>query len=89
MHDRTERTTIPNRTATFETNHDTFSVELFEGRAPRTTKNFIDLAEDGFYDGVVFHRVRSAASRRTLGTGPGTRSAWSACRSRGRTPSRS
>jgi len=30
---------------------------LFEERAPRTTKNFIDLADKGFYDGVVFHRV--------------------------------
>ena len=48
---------MANRTATIETNHGTFEVELFEERAPRTTKNFIDLAEDGFYDGVIFHRV--------------------------------
>jgi len=46
-----------NRTAKFETNHGTFSVELFEDKAPLTTKNFIDLIEKGFYDGVIFHRV--------------------------------
>jgi peptidyl-prolyl cis-trans isomerase A (cyclophilin A) len=48
---------MPNRTATIDTNHGTFRVELFEQRAPKTTANFIALAEKGFYDGVVFHRV--------------------------------
>ena len=46
-----------NRTATIETNQGTIKVELFEDKAPKTTKNFIDLAEKGFYDGVIFHRV--------------------------------
>lgn len=46
-----------NRIAQFDTNLGTFKVELFEDRAPKTTKNFIDLAEKGFYDGVIFHRV--------------------------------
>lgn len=46
-----------NRTAKFETNLGMFTVELFEDRAPKTTKNFIDLAEKGFYNGVIFHRV--------------------------------
>ena len=46
-----------NRTATIETNQGTIKVELFEDKAPKTTKNFIDLAQKGFYDGVVFHRV--------------------------------
>jgi len=48
---------MANRTARIETNQGTFAVELFEERAPKTTKNFIDLAEKGFYDGVIFHRV--------------------------------
>jgi len=48
---------MANRTAIFETNHGTFEVELFEQRAPRTTANFIELAEKDFYDGVIFHRV--------------------------------
>jgi cyclophilin family peptidyl-prolyl cis-trans isomerase len=46
-----------NRTATIETNQGTIEVELFEDKAPKTTKNFIDLAEKGFYNGVIFHRV--------------------------------
>ena len=48
---------MANRFAQFETNLGSFSVELFEDKAPKTTKNFIDLAEKGFYDGVIFHRV--------------------------------
>lgn len=48
---------VANRIAVFETNKGTFEIELFEDKTPITTKNFIDLAEKGFYDGVVFHRV--------------------------------
>ena len=46
-----------NRIAVFETTLGNFSVELFEDQTPITTENFIDLAEKGFYDGVIFHRV--------------------------------
>ena len=48
---------MPNRIAQVTTNLGTFQVELFEGRAPSTTKNFIELIEKGYYDGIVFHRV--------------------------------
>ena len=48
---------MANRVAQVETNLGSFSIELFEDKAPKTTKNFIDLAEKGFYDGVIFHRV--------------------------------
>lgn len=48
-----------NRFAVIETNHGKMKIELFEQRAPITTKNFVDLAEDGFYDGLIFHRVIS------------------------------
>ena len=48
---------MANRMAVFKTNQGTFEVELFEDKAPITTKNFIDLSEKGFYDGVIFHRV--------------------------------
>jgi cyclophilin family peptidyl-prolyl cis-trans isomerase len=44
-------------TATFETSMGTFKVELFSDQAPKTVQNFIDLAEKGFYNGVIFHRV--------------------------------
>ncbi|MFH1589705.1 MAG: peptidylprolyl isomerase [archaeon] len=49
--------TMTNRVAVIETNHGTMEIELFEDKAPITTKNFIDLTEKGFYDGVIFHRV--------------------------------
>jgi peptidyl-prolyl cis-trans isomerase B (cyclophilin B) len=43
--------------ATLHTNHGAIELELFEGEAPKTVENFRKLAEDGFYDGVIFHRV--------------------------------
>ena len=48
---------MPNRIAQVTTNQGGFKVELFEARAPETTKNFVDLVEKGYYDGIVFHRV--------------------------------
>jgi cyclophilin family peptidyl-prolyl cis-trans isomerase len=48
---------MANRTATFDTTAGSFKVELFEDKAPITTKNFIDLAQKGFYNGTIFHRV--------------------------------
>ena len=48
---------MTNPTVTFDTNVGTFRAELFRGRAPETTENFITLAEKGFYDGLIFHRV--------------------------------
>ena len=44
-------------TATFKTSVGTFKVELFSDLAPKTVQNFVNLAEKGFYDGVIFHRV--------------------------------
>ena len=43
--------------ATLQTNHGPIEVELFPDDAPKTVENFEKLARDGFYDGVVFHRV--------------------------------
>jgi len=43
--------------ATIHTNHGAIAVELFDDDAPATVENFRKLAADGFYDGVVFHRV--------------------------------
>ena len=48
---------MANRAAQFQTNHGTFTIELFEEQAPKTTTNFIDLAEKGYYDGLIFHRI--------------------------------
>jgi cyclophilin family peptidyl-prolyl cis-trans isomerase len=43
--------------ATLHTNHGAIAIELFDDDAPTTVGNFVKLARDGFYDGVVFHRV--------------------------------
>jgi peptidyl-prolyl cis-trans isomerase B (cyclophilin B) len=43
--------------ATLHTNQGMIEVELFDGEAPKTVENFRKLAEDKFYDGVIFHRV--------------------------------
>lgn len=46
-----------NPVAVIETNKGTIRVELYESDAPATVENFIKYAEDGFYDGLLFHRV--------------------------------
>jgi cyclophilin family peptidyl-prolyl cis-trans isomerase len=43
--------------ATLHTNHGSIELELFPDDAPKTVENFETLARDGFYDGVIFHRV--------------------------------
>ena len=43
--------------ATFETNRGTIVAELYDKEAPATVANFEKLANEGFYDGVKFHRV--------------------------------
>ena len=43
--------------ATLITNHGAIRLELFPDDAPATVENFVKLAREGFYDGVVFHRV--------------------------------
>ena len=44
-------------TATMHTNAGAIELELFDDDAPKTVENFRKLAGDGFYDGVIFHRV--------------------------------
>ncbi|WP_301860444.1 peptidylprolyl isomerase [uncultured Megasphaera sp.] len=43
--------------AVFQTNRGDFTVQLFPEQAPITVANFKKLAESGFYDGTIFHRV--------------------------------
>ncbi len=43
--------------ATIRTNRGDITVELFADEAPATVNNFVFLAREGFYDGVIFHRV--------------------------------
>ena len=43
--------------ATIKTNQGDITVQLFPEQAPKTVKNFVELAQQGYYDGVIFHRV--------------------------------
>jgi peptidyl-prolyl cis-trans isomerase B (cyclophilin B) len=44
-------------TVTFDTNKGSFTAELYPNEAPGTVANFTKLVKDGFYDGIIFHRV--------------------------------
>jgi peptidyl-prolyl cis-trans isomerase B (cyclophilin B) len=44
-------------TANMNTTLGTIGLELFDDDAPKTVENFRKLASDGFYDGIIFHRV--------------------------------
>ena len=43
--------------ATLQTNAGPIVIEFFDDDAPKTVENFRKLAGEGFYDGVIFHRV--------------------------------
>jgi cyclophilin family peptidyl-prolyl cis-trans isomerase len=70
---------MANRTAVIQTNKGTIRFELLEEDAPKTTENFRLLAEKGYYDGVIFHRVIKGFMIQggdPTGTGRGGASAW-------------
>jgi peptidylprolyl isomerase len=71
---------MPDRpTAVFETNQGTFEVELRPDIAPKAVENFVKHAEEGYYDGVIFHRVIKGFMIQggdPLGTGVGGVSIW-------------
>ncbi|MEX0684874.1 MAG: peptidylprolyl isomerase [Balneolales bacterium] len=43
--------------ATIKTNQGSMEIEFFDKDAPGTVANFVKLSNDGFYDGLKFHRV--------------------------------
>ena len=55
--DETEEVKMTNPTAVIETSMGTMKLELFKDKAPKTVENFVKLAKDGFYNGLIFHRV--------------------------------
>jgi cyclophilin family peptidyl-prolyl cis-trans isomerase len=70
---------MANRIANIKTNHGTIRFELLEDESPKTAENFRLLAEKGFYDGVIFHRVIKGFMIQggdPTGTGRGGQSAW-------------
>ena len=46
-------------TATFKTDKGDFTIELYADKATKTVNNFVFLAREGFYEGIIFHRVIS------------------------------
>ncbi|MDQ3820500.1 MAG: peptidylprolyl isomerase, partial [Acidobacteriota bacterium] len=70
---------MANRIAVIQTNKGTIRFELLEEDAPKTTENFRLLAERGYYDGIIFHRVIKGFMIQggdPLGMGYGGESAW-------------
>ncbi len=60
-------------TATIETSAGTLTADLFASEVPRTVNNFVFLANEGFYSGVIFHRIISGFMVQGGDpTGPGT-----------------
>lgn len=49
--------TVEGPIATIKTNHGDMHIKLFPEHAPKTVANFIALSKDGYYDGVIFHRI--------------------------------
>ncbi|MFZ6032777.1 MAG: peptidylprolyl isomerase [Melioribacter sp.] len=65
--------------AILDTDFGTVEVELFPHAAPKTVRNFIKLSEEGYYNGVIFHRVIEGFMIQTgdsTGTGMGGRSIY-------------
>ena len=65
--------------AIIKTNMGTIEVELFAEQTPKTVENFVGLAEKGYYNGIVFHRVIKDFMLQAgdpTGTGSGGASFW-------------
>jgi peptidyl-prolyl cis-trans isomerase-like 1 len=65
--------------AVINTNMGTIEIELFADKTPKTVENFVGLANNGFYDGIIFHRVIAdfmIQGGDPTGTGRGGESLW-------------
>lgn len=67
--------TTASEIAEIETAQGTFKVEFFSKAAPRTVNNFMKLADEGFYDGIIFHRLNPQNVPVIQGGDPQTRNA--------------
>jgi len=52
-----DQTVVENPVAVIDTSKGIIRIELFEDKFPKTCENFIKLVNDGFYDGMIFHRI--------------------------------
>ncbi len=77
--DDSTKTTDTTTVAIIKTNMGTIELELFDKLAPKTVENFVGLAEKGYYNGVIFHRVIDGfviQGGDPTGTGRGGQSIW-------------
>lgn len=54
---KNNNTPAVNPVALFDTSFGTFKVELYKDKMPQTVNNFVKLVNDGFYNGLIFHRI--------------------------------
>ncbi|MCQ2383043.1 MAG: peptidylprolyl isomerase [Clostridia bacterium] len=67
--------------AEIKTNYGMITAQLFAEQAPKTVENFVELAKQGYYDGVIFHRIIKdfmIQGGDPTGTGMGGQSIWGA-----------
>lgn len=79
MDEKIENTADSLTVAVIKTKYGNIEVELYTVDAPKTTKNFIELANQGYYNGIIFHRVSKGfviQGGDSTGTGSGGRSIY-------------
>ena len=54
----TDNDSKANAVAVLNTSKGIIKIELYEDKTPKTAENFIKLSEDGFYNGLIFHRIK-------------------------------
>jgi cyclophilin family peptidyl-prolyl cis-trans isomerase len=67
--------------AVIETKYGNIEIQLYTNDAPKTTKNFIELAKQGYYNGIIFHRIAKGfviQGGDSTGTGSGGKSIYGA-----------
>lgn len=67
--------------AEIKTNYGVIAVQLFAEQAPKTVENFVELSKQGYYNGVIFHRIIKdfmIQGGDPTGTGMGGQSIWGA-----------
>jgi cyclophilin family peptidyl-prolyl cis-trans isomerase len=79
MNEKKETTPAPLTVAVIQTKYGNIEIQLYTNDAPKTTKNFIELAKQGYYNGIIFHRVAKGfviQGGDSTGTGAGGKSIY-------------
>lgn len=82
MINQLEKPMVGETVAVFNTTKGIIKVRLFPNEAPKTVENFVTHAKNGYYDGLIFHRVIKdfmIQGGDPTGTGRGGESIWGSC----------